>query len=198
MPSRPAPTAKSSSRSSRTAETAIGLPTAPPDATAIAVGDLGSPHGLRGQLHLWPHQPGAPSLEPGRRVLLERDGAWHAASVRTVASHGRGMLITLDGIEDRSAAARVTGMRILVRAEDLPPADEGEFYAFELHGFAMVTTDGRALGTIEDTFSTGLNDVWVVRGDGREHLIPIIDDVVREIDRDGRRVVIEAMPGLLD
>jgi 16S rRNA processing protein RimM len=131
-------------------------------------------------------------------VLLERDGAWHAASVRTVASHGRGMLITLDGLEDRSAAARVTGMRILVRAEDLPPADEGEFYAFELHGFAMVTTDGRALGTIEDTFSTGLNDVWVVRGDGREHLIPIIDDVVREIDRDGRRVVIEAMPGLLD
>lgn len=131
-------------------------------------------------------------------MLLERDGAWLAASVRVVASHGRGMLIAFDGVDDRTAASRLTGMRILVRADDLPAADEGEFYAFELHGFAMLTTDGRALGTIEDTFSTGVNDVWVVRDGDREHLIPIIDDVVREIDRDGRRVVIEPMPGLLD
>ena len=198
MPSRPAPTAKSSSRSSKTAEPAIGLPAAAPDATAVAVGDVGSPHGLRGQLHLWPHQAGAPSLAPGRRVLLARDDAWHTATITHVAPHGRGMLIAFDGIDDRDAAARVTGMRILVRASDLPAADEGEFYAFELHGFAMVTTDGRALGTIEDTFSTGLNDVWVVRDGEREHLIPLIDDVVREIDRAGRRVVIEPMPGLLD
>ena len=62
----------------------------------------------------------------------------------------------------------------------------------------MTTTDGRALGTIAETFSTGLNDVWIVRDGPREHLIPIIADVVREIDHDGRRVVIEPMPGLLD
>jgi 16S rRNA processing protein RimM len=198
MPSRPGPIAKSSSRSSKTADAAIGLAAAPPDPTAVAVGDLGSPHGLRGQLRLWPLEAGAPSLTAGRRVLLARDDAWHAAVVRSIARHGRGMLLALDGIDDRTAAARLTGMRILVRAADLPAAGEGEFYVHELHGFTMVTTDGRALGTIEDTFATGLNDVWVVRGEDREHLIPIIGDVVREIDRDGRRVVIEPMPGLLD
>ena len=62
----------------------------------------------------------------------------------------------------------------------------------------MVTTDGRALGTITSTFSTGTNDVWVVQDGDRERLIPIIADVVREIDRPGRRVVIDALPGLLD
>jgi len=198
MPSRPAPIARSSSKSSKTADAATPLPAAAPDATAVAVGELGSPHGLRGQLRLWPHEPGAPSLAAGRRVLLARDDAWHAAVVRSIARHGRGMLLALDSIEDRTAAARLTGMRVLVRAADLPAAGEGEFYVHELHGFAMVTTDGRALGTIVDTFSTGLNDVWVVRGADGEHLIPIIGDVVRDIDRDGRRVVIEPMPGLLD
>ena len=108
------------------------------------------------------------------------------------------MLIALDGIADRDAAAALTRMRILVRADDMPALEEDEFYHHEVHGFAMVTTDGRALGTIAETMSTGLNDVWVVRGEGREHLIPIIADVVREIDRAGRRVVIEPMPGLLD
>jgi 16S rRNA processing protein RimM len=46
--------------------------------------------------------------------------------------------------------------------------------------------------------STGLNDVWVVQGGAREYLIPVIDDVVREIDRPGRRIVIAPMPGLLE
>ena len=164
----------------------------------MAVAELGSPHGLAGQLRLWPYQPGAPSLTPGRPVLLERDGAWLATSVAKVAPHGRGMLIVLDGVGDRDAGAELTGMRVLVRAHDLPPLDAGEFYHHELHGFAMVTTDGRMLGTIAETMSTGLNDVWVVRDGGGEHLIPIIADVVREIDRAGRRVVIEPMPGLLD
>jgi len=131
-------------------------------------------------------------------VLLERDGTWLAARVVAAAPHGRGMLLRLDGIEDRDAAAALTGMRVLVRATDLPAPDAGEFYHHELHGFAMVTTDGRTIGTITETFSTGLNDVWVVQGDGGEHLIPIIADVVREIDRAGRRVVIEPMPGLLE
>jgi 16S rRNA processing protein RimM len=131
-------------------------------------------------------------------VLLERDGTWLATTVVAAAPHGRGMLIALDGIGDRDAAATLTGMRVLVREGDLPRLEADEFYHHEVHGFAMVTTDGRALGTITETMSTGLNDVWVVRGEGREHLIPIIADVVREIDRARRRVVIEPMPGLLD
>jgi 16S rRNA processing protein RimM len=201
MPSRPARTARSSSRSSRTSDGAsptAPLSSAPPDATAVAVGEIGSPHGLAGQLRLWSYQPGAPSLAAGRPVLLERDGAWCVATVAKVAPHGRGMLIALDGVADRDTAARLTGMRVLVRAADLPALDDGEFYHHEVHGFTMVTTDGRTVGTIAETMSTGLNDVWVVRGEGREHLIPIIADVVREIDRAGRRVVIEPMPGLLD
>ena len=109
MPLRPGRTARSSSRSSKTADAPrdpAGLPTVEPDATAVAVGELGSPHGLRGELRLWPYQPGAPSLTRDRRVLLERDGGWLEATIGAVAAHGRGMLVTLDGVRDRNAAAR--------------------------------------------------------------------------------------------
>ena len=182
MPSRPVRTAGSSSKSSKSSEgraLPASLKTVPAEATAIAVGEVGSPHGLRGQLRLHPYQPGAPSLRRALAILLERDGSWHAATIGTVAPHGRGMLVAFDVIDDRDAAEQLAGMRVLVHAADLPPAAEGEFYHHELHGFAMVTTDGRALGTIAETFSTGLNDVWVVRDGEREYLIPIIADVVR-------------------
>lgn len=108
------------------------------------------------------------------------------------------MRIGFAGVTDRNAAAALTGRHLLVRASDLPPLDDGEFYHHEIRGFAVVTTDGRALGTIADVFSTGTNDVFVVRGDTREYLIPVIADVVRTIDRDARCVTIHPMPGLLD
>ena len=47
-------------------------------------------------------------------------------------------------------------------------------------------------------FWTGLNDVLVVRDEEREHLIPVITDVIRIVDRNARRIVIEPMPGLLE
>ena len=171
---------------------------APADPAAVAVGELGSPHGLGGLLRFWPHAAGAPSVAAGGVVLLERDGAWQRATVRHVAPHGRAMLIGFAGITDRTAAAAFTGMRVLVHAQDLPPLGEGEFYHHEIEGFAVVTTDGRTVGTITGTFSTGTNDVWTVRDGEREQLIPVIADVVRMIDRERRRVVIEPMPGLLE
>jgi 16S rRNA processing protein RimM len=172
--------------------------TVPADDTAVAVGEIVGAHALRGLLRFRPYQPPAPSLIDDLDVLLERGGQWREVHLSHVAPHGRLLLLTLDDVGDRDAAEALRGARILVREADLPPVDEDEFYHYELLGFAVVTVDGRTLGTIADTMATGLNDVWIVRDGEREHLIPVIADVVRTIDRDARRVVIDPLPGLLD
>jgi 16S rRNA processing protein RimM len=145
------------------------------------------------------YQPPAPSLAAGRTVLLACDGDIRTARVRSAGRHARGLvLVGLEGVEDRTTAEALVGARVLVSRADLPPPGEDEFYYHEVEGFAVVTTGGEPVGAIVSTFSTGTNDVWVVQGAGREHLIPVIADVVRVLDRRGRRVVIEPMPGLLD
>ena len=144
------------------------------------------------------YQPPAPSLRAGRVVLIERADGLHEAKVSSAAPHGRVLLVALDGVVDRDAAEALVGARLLVRAADLPPPDDGEFYYHEVAGFSVETTAGEALGTIAETFTTGLHDVWVVRDGQREYLIPVIADIVRTFDRDAGRVVIEPLPGLLD
>jgi len=155
-------------------------------------------HALKGMLRVRAYHLPAPSLTAGRAIFLERNGVVKETRVVSAAPHGRGLiLLGVEGIADRDAAEATIGARVLVLQADLPPPDDGEFYYHELEGFAVVTTDGQALGSIVETFTTGTNDVWVVR-DRREYLIPVIADVVRSIDRDGRRVVIEPLPGLLE
>ena len=145
------------------------------------------------------YQPPAPSLVTGVTVVLERADMRREIRVISAAPHGRGLvLLELEGITDRTAAEALLRARVLVPATALPPLEAHEFYYHEIEGFRVETTDGRHLGEVAETFATGLNDVLVVRGTGREYLIPVIADVVKTIDRDARRIVIEPLPGLLD
>src|SRR5438093_13351643 len=85
MPPRLARTARSSSRSSKRSEPA-------PTGAVVAVGEIVGAHALRGWLRLRAYQPPAPSLVPGRRVLIAQAGACRQLEVRSAAPHGRGLL----------------------------------------------------------------------------------------------------------
>ena len=78
-----------------------------------------------------------------------------------------------------------------------PPGGEAVYHA-DLIGCAVVTAAGAALGTVREMLVTGSNDVCVVRDGAREVLVPMIADVIAEIDLAGRRLVINPVPGLLD
>jgi 16S rRNA processing protein RimM len=171
----------------------------PPDPDAVTVGEIVAAHALHGLLRVRVAQLPAPSLAPGRRVLLELGGAWREVTVTHAGPHGRGqVLVGLEGIGDRTAAEALRGARLLVHAADLPALDENEYYHHEVLGFTVETLDGAVVGTIAGIMVNGLHDVWEVRAGTREHLIPVVADVVRAIDRDARRVRIDPLPGLLD
>ena len=79
---------------------------------------------------------------------------------------------------------------------DLPPLPDGRYYRYQLLGMDVVGQDGAALGHIEDVIETGANDVFVVRDEVGDLLLPAIDEVVKEIDVAGRRMVVEVIAGL--
>jgi 16S rRNA processing protein RimM len=143
-------------------------------------------------------QPDSPSIAADHTLILEHAGTRREVRILGVAAHGAAVLVTLDGVADRSAAEALRGATLLVREADLPPPAADEFYDYEVEGFAVETTDGRRLGTIVETLHNGLHGIWTVRDGEREHLIPVIADVVRDLDRAGRLVVVDPLPGLLD
>lgn len=132
-------------------------------------------------------------LAPGRKVTV----GGSATVIERVGKSGRKARLKLAGIEDREGAAALRGEWVLAREDILPALPEGEYYRYQLLGLRVVTTDGRDIGVIEDVFSTPENDVYVVRGENGEVLIPAVEDVVQEIDVAAGTVTIEAIPGLL-
>jgi len=165
----------------------------------VRVGRIGRPHGLNGSVVASLDQPESTTLKAARQIVLEHDDGWRVYTIRTVQKLGhRGVRLTLDGVETCEAAEGLRGRAVLVAERDLPTPQTNEFYDFRAIGCAVVTTDGRRLGTVAEIFATGANDVMIVREGAREVLIPVIADVVKQLDFTARQITIEALPGLLD
>ena len=165
----------------------------------LRVGRISGAHGLKGALRFRPDNPNSDTLEQVKRVFLERDGASREFRLTAITPlNATTQRITLEGIADINAAESLKGAVVMVATEDVPAAKPGEFYYYEAIGCEVFLTDGSRLGAIEEIFSNGAHDVWVVRDAEREVLVPVIEDVVKAMDLPARRVTIEPIPGLLD
>ena len=153
-----------------------------------------------------PDYPESESIEAVERIFLA-DGDVASADtadareyrIVDVASVGQGAIrVMLDGITDINLAQLLKGKNVFAAQNDLPSPADNEFYYRDVIGCEVFLTDGVRVGVVEEIIATGANDVFVVRGDGKEVLVPVIEDVVKEIDVEGKRILIEAIPGLLD
>jgi 16S rRNA processing protein RimM len=85
-----------------------------------------------------------------------------------------------------------------VREADLPALPAGQVWLHELPGMSVVAEEGEGLGSVHEVLETGGGrQVLVVRGPRGEFLVPFVEQFVRSIDRDGRRIAIRLLEGLL-
>jgi len=111
--------------------------------------------------------------------------------------HKGSALLKLEGCHDRAAVEKLRGQLVQIPIEEAMPLEEDEYYEHQIVGLAVWTAGGEYLGTVDEIIFTGSNDVYVVRGEGREILIPAIENVVLEINLVKRRLIVEMMEGLI-
>jgi 16S rRNA processing protein RimM len=166
----------------------------------VVIGEIGRPHGLRGEVRVTPLTD-----RPERFQALRECVLWDAASdrrepcrVTTARVHGGAVLVAVAGYESPEAAGALTGWLLAVPEADVLPAPEGHFYPWQLVGCRVVTEDGRDVGRVLRIEGSPAQDLWVVGDEAREHLVPAVAEIVREVDLAGRRVVIRPPDGLLE
>lgn len=165
----------------------------------IRIGRIAGAHGLNGALRMRPDNPDSDSFAHAENVTLELGDKRRAYPLASAARVGAGMIrLIVEGVSDLDQADALKGAIVMIAASELPAAAPGEFYYYQAVGCEVVLTDGRKIGIVQEVLSTGANDVLVVRDGQQETLVPVIADVVKEMDLDARRIVIEPVPGLLD
>ncbi len=166
----------------------------------VVIGEVTRPHGLRGEVRVTPHTD-RPERFEGLGECVLWDEASDTRVVRRITGarrQGAAVLLSLADCDSVEAAAALVGrLGALPRAQARPPPP-GRLYPWQLVGCRVVTEDGRTVGELSGIEPSPAHDLWVVRGPGREHLIPAVAEIVVAVDVDARRVVIRPPEGLLE
>ena len=159
----------------------------------VVVGRVRAPRGLVGEVKVEPLTDFPDRFAPGETVWVRG----RRLVVEGTRQHRKDLLLKLKGIDRPEDAEGLRDCLLEVPESELRPLAEGEFYRFQVVGLRVYDREGRALGEVVEVLPTRSNDVYVVRGALGELLVPAIDDVVKEVDVGGGRIVVELMEGML-
>jgi 16S rRNA processing protein RimM len=164
-----------------------------PRAKRICVAQIGAPHGVRGEVKLWPFTQDPVAVRDYGPLETE-DGAtrFEIEALRAAKDH---LVVRLKGVNDRNAAERLTNTKLFVARERLPATEaDDEYYHADLVGLAVVDTEGNALGSIAALHNFGAGDLIEVKPaqGNMTVLLPFTEAAVPVVDVAGRRIVVDA------
>lgn len=165
----------------------------------LVVGRIVKPHGILGEVVVERLTDAPDRFAPGARVDAG-DPAGERTPLTVLRSRddrGR-LLVTFGELSDRAAAERVRGALLSIETAAAAPPAEGTYYAWQLEGFDVVDEDGRSLGTLARVLERAGSDLWVVDTGNGEAMVPAVEEFIRSVDLDARRIVVHVIPGLFE
>lgn len=162
----------------------------------VRIGRVVKPHGIHGELVVAPEGDTLAGLEAGTQVHLDSES--ETRRVLALRPHQRRLLVTLEGICDRTAAELVRGAQLMVDAGELAQLGEGEVWVDDLIGYRALLPDGATLGIVHEVLSAGGRDLLEIEMRKSTVLIPMVREWLVEIDTEKRRIVLDLPDGLVD
>ena len=157
-------------------------------------------HGRDGELRVKVVSDVPGRFGEGNSLSVSKDGTAAEGQTYQISSsrptvNGE-LILKFRGFRDRRQAQQLAGLWLWVPLSEVPSAQEGEYFHYQLIGLKVRTVDGEDLGELAEILETGSNDVYVVAGADGEILVPALSRVVREIDIAGGLMVVDLPEGL--
>jgi len=136
-------------------------------------------------------------FEVGRSVILSLDGKLNDSTIEDFRrQHGR-HVAKLERLDSISDAEEWIGAQISIRKSELPQAEDGAYFSFDLEG-CTVYAGGEPVGTVTRVLDYGSTSLLEVDRDGKEVLIPFAKAYLRKVDTTAKRIDVELPDGLLE
>ena len=165
----------------------------------LEVGKIVNTHGLRGEVKVVPWTDYPDDFEDIEYVYAEKRGVRERLDIKNIKYQKNNLIVKFAQINDINEAETYKNLVLTADRDALGELPEGVYYIADLIGLEVVKETGEKVGEISDVINTGANDIYIVKREGkRDMLIPVIDEVVKKVDLENRKVTVELMEGLED
>lgn len=163
----------------------------------LETGKIVGTHGVRGMVRVQPWCDDGEFLTHFEMIYIDAEGK-NSLKVISAKPHGNVVLMNISGVNSIEEAEKLRGKVIFINRKDVKLPD-GRYFISDILGCTVTDADtGEALGVLEDVSETGANDVWHIKKDGKEYLVPAIADVIVSVKPEENLVVIRPLKGIFD
>ena len=165
----------------------------------LRVGVISSAHGVRGEAKIFPTTDNIKRFSKLKKVIIDNKKEKIEYEIESVKYFKQFAILKFKGIDNRDDIEKLKGMDLLVTRDNAVKLAPNENFICDLVGCKVITDESVEIGTVTDVLITGANDVYVIENnDGKEILLPVIKDCVKDVDVDNKRINVHLLPGLLD
>ena len=165
----------------------------------LEVGKIANTHGLRGEVKVavWMDYP--EEFEALETVYLKTRKETLKLTVKNVRYQKNNLIVKFAEFNDINEVEQYKNCVLYADRDELGELPEGVHYIVDLIGLEVYNEEGEKLGVIADVINNGASDIYDVKREGKNNLLlPVIDEVVKEIDIEGGKVTVHVMEGLDD
>lgn len=163
----------------------------------LSIGQIVNVHGLRGEIKIYPLTDDMSRFKKLKEVYIEENNKPVKYEVEGVKLLSNTVAVKLKGIDSEEAANKLRNYYVKVDRKSAVRLPKDSFFICDLIDSEVYDEKGHLLGKIGDVLQTGSNDVYVVKTSGKDILIPALKEIVREIDLNSRKIVVELPEGLI-
>ena len=161
------------------------------------IGQIVNTYGIKGFLKVVPYTDDIKRFEKLKSVYIEQKNKKEEAFIEEVKYSKNLVLLKIKGIDTIEQAEKYKNSIIKIDRKNAGELPENSYFIADLIGLDVYTVDGENLGKLEDIFRTGSNDVYVVKNElGKQILLPAIESVIKQIDLDGSKIIVNLLEGL--
>ena len=165
----------------------------------LEVGKIVNTLGLRGEVKVVPWTDYPEVFEDIETVYIKKKSDYERLDIAGIKYQKNNLIIRFAQLKDINEAEKYKNRVLYAERASLGELPEGVYYIADLIGLDVVKEDGEKVGVISDVFNTGSNDIYEVKREGQKNLLlPVIDDVVLNIDVENKKVTVRMMEGLED
>jgi len=167
----------------------------------LIIGKIVKPFGIKGELKIIPITDRLDRFKKLNVIFLKDQCSFKKKEVEGTKVCKDYVLLKLKNIDSIDDAESLRNEILYVDRNNAAEIDEGSYYYYDLVGCKVVTTDQELIGELVDIQNTGSSDIYLIRSakdKKREYLIPAVSDVIKKIDLNEKRIIIEVLDGLLD
>lgn len=164
----------------------------------MEIGQIVNTYGIKGFLKIVPYTDNITRFEKLESIYIEFKGALETFDIEEVKYSKNLVLLKLKGINDINTAETYKNCYIKIDRKNAVKLPKDSYFIVDLIGISVYTDKNIELGNIVDIYSTGANDIYVVKNElGKQVLLPAIGDVIKNVDIENKKMIVHLIEGLV-